>query len=152
LLGERITVVPVLAANPPPREAVADEGQLEQALLALALNARDAMPEGGCLTIETLGGAVPARRIRELHPGAAPTAGEYVTLTLSDTGRGMTPDVIERLFEPFYTTKSVGQGTGLPLAATYGAIRQNDGYISVSSEPGEGSTFRIDLPAAGEGD
>jgi PAS domain S-box-containing protein len=152
LLGERIAVVPVLASNPPPAAALADEGQLEQALLTLALNARDAMPEGGRLTIETLPGTVPAARLRELHLGAAPTASEYVTLILSDTGRGMTPEVIERLFEPFYTTKPIGEGTGLALAATYGAIRQNEGYISVTSEPGRGSTFRLDLPAAREGD
>jgi signal transduction histidine kinase len=152
LLGEAITVVPVLAASPPPAAALADEGQVEQALLTLALNARDAMEDGGRLTIETLAGTVPSARIRELHPGSAPVAGEYVTLVLSDTGRGMTPEVIERLFEPFYTTKGVGEGTGLGLAAAYGAIRQNDGYISVASEPGEGSTFRIDLPAARTGD
>lgn len=148
LLGERIAVVPLLASSPPPAHARADEGQLEQALLALALNARDAMPEGGHLTIATHAGTVPGTRVRELHPGAAPSAGEYVTLVLSDTGHGMTPEVIERLFEPFYTTKSAGEGTGLGLAAAYGAIRQNDGYISVSSEPGLGTTFRIDLPAA----
>jgi PAS domain S-box-containing protein len=152
LLGEAIAVVPVLAASPPPAPALADEGQLEQALLTLALNARDAMEEGGRLTIETLAGTVPSARIRELHAGSAPVAGEYVTLVLSDTGRGMTPEVIERLFEPFYTTKGVGEGTGLGLAAAYGAIRQNDGYISVASEPGRGSTFRIDLPATRTGD
>jgi signal transduction histidine kinase len=148
LLGERIRLTPVLASSPPPGLALADEGQLEQALLTLALNARDAMPEGGCLTIETLAGVVPAGRIRELHPGAAPTAREYVTLVVSDTGRGMPPETIEHLFEPFYTTKPVGEGTGLGLAAAYGAIRQNDGYIAASSEPGRGSSFRIDLPVA----
>jgi PAS domain S-box-containing protein len=147
LLGERIAVVPMLASSPPPAPVLADEGQLEQALLTLALNARDAMPEGGRLTLETLAGTVPAARIRELHPGAAPTAGEYATLILRDTGRGMEPEAIERIFEPFYTTKPVGEGTGLALAATYGAIRQNEGYIAVSSEPDQGSTFRIDLPA-----
>ncbi len=152
LLGERIVVVPVLASSPPPAHALADEGQLEQALLTLALNARDAMPEGGRLTLETLPGTAPSTQIRELHPGAAPVAGEYATLVLSDTGHGMTPEIIERLFEPFYTTKPVGEGTGLGLAAAYGAIRQNDGYISVSSELGRGSTFRIDLPVASEGD
>jgi PAS domain S-box-containing protein len=152
LLGERIGVVPVLASDPPPALALADEGQVEQALLTLALNARDAMPEGGRLTIETLPGTVPGGRIRELHPGSAPAAGEYASLTLTDTGRGMTPETIERLFEPFYTTKSVGEGTGLGLAAAYGAIRRNDGYISVSSEPGRGTTFRIDLPVARDGD
>jgi PAS domain S-box-containing protein len=148
LLGERIRVTPVLASTPPPAPALADEGQLEQALLTLALNARDAMPEGGRLTIETMSGALPGERIRELYPGAAPTADEYATLLLSDTGRGMPPETIEHLFEPFYTTKPVGEGTGLGLAAAYGAIRQNDGYLSVSSEPGRGSTFRIDLPVA----
>ena len=151
LLGERIAVVPVLASSPPPAPALADEGQLEQALLTLALNARDAMPEGGRLTLETLGGTVPGTRIRELHPGAA-SAGEYATVVLTDTGHGMAPEVVERIFEPFYTTKGVGEGTGLGLAAAYGAIRQNDGYISVSSEPGRGSAFRIDLPVAPGGD
>ena len=152
LLGERITVVPLLAGNPSPAPALADEGQLEQALLTLALNARDAMPEGGRLTIQTHAGAVPSARIRELHAGAAPAAAEYVSLTLSDTGRGMAAEIVERLFEPFYTTKPIGEGAGLALAAAYGAIRQNDGYISVASEPGRGSTFRIDLPVAREGD
>ena len=152
LLGGRITLVPVLASNPPPAPALADEGQLEQALLTLALNARDAMPEGGRLTIETVGGSVTSARIRERHPGAALPASEYVTIVLSDTGKGMTPEIMERLFEPFYTTKPVGEGSGLGLAAAYGAIRQNDGYISVSSEPDRGTTFRIDLPVAREGD
>jgi PAS domain S-box-containing protein len=151
LLGERVTVTPVLASNPPPAAALADEGQLEQVLLTLALNARDAMPEGGRVTIETLPGAISSERIRELHPGAAPAADEYAGLILTDTGRGMTPETIEHLFEPFYTTKPVGEGTGLGLAAAYGAVRQNDGYIYVSSEPG-GSTFRIYLPVARAGD
>jgi signal transduction histidine kinase len=146
LLGERITVVAELAPSAAP--VLADEGQLEQVILALALNARDAMPDGGKLTIETLPGAISGDWIRERHPGAVPKAGEYVGLVLTDTGCGMSPQTIEHLFEPFYTTKGVGEGTGLGLAAAYGALRQNEGYVYVASEPGQGSSFRIYLPVA----
>ncbi|MFL5518966.1 MAG: PAS domain S-box protein [Gemmatimonadales bacterium] len=146
LLGERITVVTELA--PSAALVLADEGQLEQVILSLAINARDAMPEGGTLRIETLPGTITGDRIPERHPGAVPKTGEYVGLVLTDTGCGMSPHTIEHLFEPFYTTKGIGEGTGLGLAAAYGALRQNEGYIYVTSEPGQGSSFAIYLPVA----
>jgi PAS domain S-box-containing protein len=146
LLGERITVVTELAPSAAP--VLADEGQLEQVILSLALNARDAMADGGTLTIETLPGTITGDRIPERHPGAVPKAGEYVGLVLTDTGCGMSPHTIEHLFEPFYTTKGIGEGTGLGLAAAYGALRQNEGYIYVTSETGQGSSFSIYLPVA----
>jgi signal transduction histidine kinase len=146
LLGERITVVTELAPSAAP--VLADEGQLEQVILSLALNARDAMADGGTLTIETLPGTISGDRIPERHPGVVPKAGEYVGLVLTDTGCGMSPHTIEHLFEPFYTTKGIGEGTGLGLAAAYGALRQNEGYIYVTSETGQGSSFSIYLPLA----
>jgi two-component system, cell cycle sensor histidine kinase and response regulator CckA len=107
----------------------ADASQLRQVLLNLVVNARDAMPDGGRLTVSTA------------------NAGEYVQLGVADTGVGMTEDVRNHLFEPFYTTKEVGKGTGLGLSTVYGIVRQNGGQIEVNSEPGKGSYFRILLPA-----
>ncbi|MBI3856232.1 MAG: response regulator [Planctomycetes bacterium] len=118
-----------------------DRGQIERVILNLALNSRDAMPEGGRLTIETAdaGTAGPP-------PDAAP--GPHVLLTVSDTGRGMTDQVRSHLFEPFFTTKEPGQGTGLGLSTVYGIIRQSGGSIRVDSGPGKGTTLRIFLPRA----
>jgi PAS domain S-box-containing protein len=117
-------------AAPPVR---ADPGQLEQVLLNLVLNARDAMPEGGALTIAT----------------AAAERGRTLWLVVRDTGVGMTREVQERIFEPFFTTRGEGQGTGLGLAIVYGIVAQFGGTVTVESEPGVGSTFRVALPAAG---
>jgi two-component system, cell cycle sensor histidine kinase and response regulator CckA len=121
----------------------ADLNQLEQVVVNLAVNARDAMPNGGKLTIRTYN--VPtAASVRFREQGFRP--GDYVMVEVSDTGSGMTPEVMQKIFEPFFTTKGVGQGTGLGLSTVYGIVKQTGGYIYVDSRPGEGSTFRILLP------
>jgi CheY-like chemotaxis protein len=122
--------------------AVIDSARFESALLNLVVNARDAMPEGGRLTIAT--GNVVADG--QQPPGLAP--GEYVRVTVSDTGTGMTPDVVARAFEPFFTTKEVGKGTGLGLSQVYGFIKQSGGEVAIDSRPGAGTTVAIYLPAA----
>ena len=124
-----------------------DKSQLEQVLMNLAVNAGDAMPRGGTLRVETANRTVSDREAK-LHPGLA--AGEYVRLLVTDTGEGMSPDVVSRAFEPFYTTKPRGSGTGLGLATVYGIIKQANGYVSLSSEPGRGTTATVYLHAAGE--
>ena len=121
---------------------MADVGQIEQVLMNLAANARDAMPKGGLLTIQTERieiGDVPMR-----HDNIAP--GIYALITFSDTGTGIDEHSRERIFEPFFTTKAVGRGTGLGLSMTYGIIKQHNGEIAVYSEPGKGTTFNIYLP------
>jgi two-component system cell cycle sensor histidine kinase/response regulator CckA len=126
-------------------KVLADPGQIAQVLVNLAVNARDAMPGGGRLTIET--GNVDLREAETGDlPGAAP--GPYVTLAVSDTGVGMSKEVMEHMFEPFFTTRERGKGTGLGLSMVYGVVKQSGGYVRVQSEPGQGSAFRIYLPCA----
>jgi signal transduction histidine kinase/CheY-like chemotaxis protein len=142
-LGEHIDVRYVETAGLWP--AMADAAQLESALLNLALNARDAMPGGGRLTIE-LANRVLDEDYARAH--AEVQAGDYSMLAVSDTGHGMSPDVIKRAFEPFFTTKLDGKGTGLGLAMVFGFVKQSGGHVKIYSEPGEGTTVRLYLPRA----
>ena len=140
LIGEDVRLETRLLESTEP--VFADVGQLEQVIVNLAVNARDAMPQGGLLTIETDTINVDPEQARE----AVATPGRYTRLTISDTGVGMDAETLERLFEPFYSTKG-DNGTGLGLATVYGIVRQSGGFVTVESEPGRGSSFRILLPA-----
>ena len=137
VLGDDIELVTVPTSGPAPVEA--DPGQIEQVLLNLAVNARDAMPRGGTVTLELVTAEVSAGQ-PDLRAGA------YFVLALTDTGSGMTPDVLAHLFEPFFTTKGPAEGTGLGLATSYGIVKQAGGHIWVYSEPGRGTTFKVYLP------
>ena len=141
LIGENIELVTIPA--PELGRVKADQGQIEQVIMNLAVNARDAMPQGGKLTITIANAKMDDVSIRQ-HPGAVP--GSYAMLALSDTGCGMDHETQARIFEPFFTTKELGKGTGLGLSTVYGIVKQSGGYISVYSELGRGTTFKIYLP------
>jgi signal transduction histidine kinase len=140
-LGKIIEITTIYAADLWPVEI--DRGQFENALINLAINARDAMPDGGHLTIETAN-IVIDEEYTIVHPDMTP--GLYAVVTVSDTGTGMSPEVAKRIFEPFYTTKPAGEGTGLGLSMVYGMVQQSGGYIHVYSEEGHGTVFRIYMP------
>jgi len=142
LLPENIVVSITSAPHPPPIHV--DPGMIEQALMNLALNARDAMPEGGWLTICADEVELSARFGRSDDD---PGANRFLCLSVSDTGCGMPPEVLAHIFEPFFTTKSVGKGTGLGLATVYGIAKQHGGWVEAQSQPGKGSKFRLYLPA-----
>lgn len=141
LMGETVELVVQHGRNIGPVRA--DPGQLEQVIVNLAVNARDAMPEGGRLTIQTY--AVAAADVRRIGSDLLPVA-DYAALSVADTGCGMAPDLLPKIFEPFFTTKEVGKGTGLGLSTVYGIVKQSGGYIFADSTLGEGTSFVIYLP------
>jgi CheY-like chemotaxis protein len=140
-LGEHVEIETHLAADL--WLATSDTGQLENALLNLCINARDAMPDGGKLTIETANTHLDAHYA---STRAEVTAGDYVVLSVSDTGTGMAAATIDKVFEPFFTTKPIGQGTGLGLSMIYGFARQAGGHVRIYSELGVGTTVKLYMP------
>jgi PAS domain S-box-containing protein len=143
LIGEHITLNTDLQSTP--WQVLADVSQIEQVVMNLVVNSRDAMPRGGSLTISTRNRSLDADMVRayaEVQPG------DYVMMVVSDNGEGMEPDIRKRIFEPFFTTKSEGKGTGLGLAVVFGVVRQSGGFIFVDSVPGKGSRFDVLLPRA----
>ncbi|MDJ0932073.1 response regulator [Breoghania sp.] len=142
LLGEKVELKVVHGRDLWP--VMADQNQLEQVVVNLAVNARDAMPEGGRLTIRTSN--VDEETSHSFDDTRGMPDGNYVLIEVTDTGTGISPDIMEKIFDPFFSTKEVGKGTGLGLSTVYGIIKQTGGYIYPSSVQGEGMTFRIFLP------
>jgi two-component system NtrC family sensor kinase len=146
-LGETVTVETVLAGGL--WKVAVDANQLENAILNLAVNARDAMPDGGRLTIETANSYLDEAYVA-LNSEDGFSAGQYVLLAITDSGAGMSREVRERAFEPFFTTKPSGMGTGLGLSMVYGFIKQSGGHIKIYSEPGEGTAIKLYFPRISE--
>ncbi len=146
LLGDDVTID--LDLTPDRTTVIIDPARLEQALTNLAINARDAMPEGGTVTVSTDVRVIESLTTTDPHVPARLTPGEYVRLSVADTGVGIEPRDVPRVFDPYFTTKPPGRGTGLGLTTTYGTIVQSGGSIIVDSEPGRGTTFQIWLPLA----
>jgi len=141
-LGENIQLECQVAPNVPCVNA--DESNIDQIIMNLAVNARDAMPEGGKLAFSVEAVNVQANQVG-VHPEKR--EGQFVRLTVKDTGCGMDQKTLNRIFEPFFTTKPIGRGTGLGLSTVYGIVKQNEGWIEVESQPAAGSTFRVFLPS-----
>jgi len=139
----------LMQLDSPGAKVKVDPSQLEQVLLNLAVNSRDAMPHGGRLIIHTTVRKFPEETVRSVF---SIPAGEYVEMSITDSGRGMSPEVQARIFDPFFTTKERGQGSGLGLAMVYGIVKQSGGYIEVQSAVAQGTTFRIWLPTTAEAD
>jgi CheY-like chemotaxis protein len=142
-LGEHVDIK--LVTSPDIPSVIIDPVQLESAILNLAINARDAMSGGGCLTIEIANTRLDGDYV-STHPDAVP--GDFVLVAVSDNGSGMAPDVMQRAFDPFFTTKEVGKGSGLGLSMVYGFVRQSGGHVKIYSELGHGSTVKMYLPRA----
>ena len=126
-------------------ERFADPSQIEDVILNLAVNARDAMPNGGQLVIETANAVLDEKYAAQ---NVEVTAGDYVSVSITDSGSGMPPEVVERVFEPFFTTKEVGRGTGLGLSMVYGFVKQSRGHVKIYSEVGHGTSIKLYLPRA----